>query len=147
MIECIALFPVGDSRGSRNLLDLTTGRVITRSKFIPLPMPRQVIKRMTDLSARESLSISKKLNDWKSTEDADLYDEEFPSGIEQMSETEISNYKEITDDQNFDLNHFTADDNLMQDDFVDDTYPDVPAYTLEEQSDLLLDTYQIEPEE
>ena len=51
--ECIALGPTGNLQGSVKFYCLTTGRVLKRRSFTPMPMPDRVIKRVNTIGERE----------------------------------------------------------------------------------------------
>jgi hypothetical protein len=51
--ECIALGPTGNLQGSVKFYCLTTGRVLNRCSFTPMPMPDRVIKRDDPIGVRE----------------------------------------------------------------------------------------------
>ena len=53
MHECIALDPTGNLQGSVKFYCLTTGRVLKRRSFTPMPMPDRVIRRVNTLGERE----------------------------------------------------------------------------------------------
>jgi regulator of extracellular matrix RemA (YlzA/DUF370 family) len=76
-LECIALYPIGDSKGSRRFIDLNTGYIITRSKCVVIPIPQSVIKRMIQISEKEGKIINEKLDEWKSSKEVEYYDEDF----------------------------------------------------------------------
>jgi hypothetical protein len=51
--ECIALGPTGNLQGSIKFYCLTTGRVLKRHSFTPMPMPDWVIKWVDAIGERE----------------------------------------------------------------------------------------------
>jgi hypothetical protein len=51
--ECIALGPMGNLQGSIKFYCLTTGRVLKRRSFTPMPMPDWVIKQVDAIGERE----------------------------------------------------------------------------------------------
>jgi hypothetical protein len=53
MHKCIALGPTGNLQGSVKFYCLTTGRVLKRRSFTPMPMPDRVIKRVNAIGVRE----------------------------------------------------------------------------------------------
>ena len=53
MHECIALGPTGNLQGSVKFYCLTTGRVLKRRLFTPMPMPDRVIKQVDTIGERE----------------------------------------------------------------------------------------------
>ena len=52
-IGYICLGITGNLQGSYTFLNLTTGKLITRRKFTPLPMPNDVIDRVIELVNKE----------------------------------------------------------------------------------------------
>ena len=51
--ECIALDPTGNLQGSVKFYCLTTGRVLKRRSFTPMPMPDRIIRRVNTLGELE----------------------------------------------------------------------------------------------
>jgi hypothetical protein len=51
--ECIALGLMGNLQGSMKFYCLTTGRVLKRRSFTPMPMPDRVIKRVNAIGERK----------------------------------------------------------------------------------------------
>ncbi len=51
--KCIALGLSGNLQGSVKFYCLTTGRVLKRQSFTPMPMPDRVIKRVNAIGERE----------------------------------------------------------------------------------------------
>ena len=51
--ECIALGPMGNLQGSIKFYCLTTGRVLRRCSFTPMPMPDRVIKQVNTIGVGE----------------------------------------------------------------------------------------------
>ena len=48
----IALLPTGSRDGSVKFLSLSTGKIITRNDWIPLPMPKEVIEHLNDAAKK-----------------------------------------------------------------------------------------------
>ena len=54
-VGALALRPTGNRQGSYYFLSLASGRVITRNHATPLPMPQEVIQRVSDLAAAQQM--------------------------------------------------------------------------------------------
>jgi hypothetical protein len=54
----IALRPTGNSQGGYYFYSLTTGRVLNRNKWTPLPMPQDVIDRVHTLARRAAANVA-----------------------------------------------------------------------------------------
>ena len=72
--EAIALGPTGNLQGSVKFYCLTTGRVLKRRSFTPLPMPDRVVKRVNTIGQREKqgrsfrfLNRRKEPDEWTDT--------------------------------------------------------------------------------
>ena len=67
----IALRPSGNHQGGYHFFSLTTGRVITRHHFTPLPMPQDVIDRLDRLGRKARAPIGLVFKDRYATDDDD----------------------------------------------------------------------------
>jgi len=55
-IQAIALWPTGNVQGGFYFYNLSTGDIISRRSWSPLPMPKDVIDRVHELAAADKVS-------------------------------------------------------------------------------------------
>jgi hypothetical protein len=55
--DCIVLLPTGNRSGSVKLLNLSTGRVITRNHFVIMPIPASAIQRLNTMALHDGRSL------------------------------------------------------------------------------------------
>jgi hypothetical protein len=94
-VTSIALCPTGNVRGSWYLLNLESGRVITRDNFKVLPMPQAVIEKINDKAKREGKAIDKKRLVWKAYKNQDEADDE---DFDAADPAEADNVEQLIED-------------------------------------------------
>ena len=55
--DCIAMLPTGNRTASVKMMSLKSGKLVSRDKFIILPMPSSVIERLNDMAVAEGRKI------------------------------------------------------------------------------------------
>jgi Reverse transcriptase (RNA-dependent DNA polymerase) len=55
--DCIVMLPTGNRTGSVKMLNITTGKLVTRDSFVIMPMPQSVISRLNQLATADGRKL------------------------------------------------------------------------------------------
>ena len=104
-MDCIYLTSLSNVQGGMELLDLHTGRIITRRRVTVVPMTQQVIDRVEDLARNDEMRGLKITTSLTGVEMAD--DTAWPAGVEMDNEPlqdneSVQSDEEVDNDQYLD---------------------------------------------
>ena len=117
-LECIFLRPADNIQGGHELMNLKTGRPITRHVAEVLPMPDAVIKQVEALATQQKQPMGLKITTKSGTV---LYDSALTAGVEYTNPL----------NQNFDIEQEEYDDpNYFDDDY--ETYEHADEHNIDE---------------
>ncbi|MCE2996668.1 MAG: hypothetical protein LW863_13795 [Flammeovirgaceae bacterium] len=109
-VGAICLGPTGNAQGSHYFFSLSTGRILTRTRFTELPMPADVIDRVSNIGRQQGMP--------KSLTFADRFGHEFTDLPHEIDDAHDSDYE--TSDDYADSDDDDDDDVLPGDDLDDD---------------------------
>ena len=122
-IDCIYLRPLSNAQGGHELLNLLTGRVITRRKVTIIPMPTTVIKAVEDMAASDGI----KSLQLKTKSGSILYDSTWIAGVDFTEDEEQEEYHYQDDDEDASETYDDIDPNdlaeVMQEDSIQADIP------------------------
>jgi len=152
-MECIYLGPVRNKQGGHKLMDLSTGKMITRRRVKELPMTDIVIRAVEQMAKREGLTTLKfTTRDGKPFESADLIEEvenaenETENTNESDDESDESDEESTSESESDDDDDNSMSESESSDDDIDELDDDLEPIDRQEINDLLAETIQKDEE-